>query len=56
MEKLIYRPWEPTSEEAKYLNLIMSMCLDCLMNKGTKDRKTFISNLKLIADRMYDMD
>lgn len=35
----------------KYVNLIASMAMDTLMNKGPSD-KAFVANLKLMADNM----
>jgi hypothetical protein len=47
--------WIPTNEEMKYLQLIMSVCLDCALGKGTKDRETFISNLALITNQLGEI-
>jgi len=44
--------WQPTSKEAQYVKLIMSMCADCLMHRGTVDRATFTGNLRMIADQL----
>ena len=44
--------WQPTSKEAQYVKLIMSMCADCLMHSGTMDYATFTSNLRMIADQL----
>ena len=41
--------WKPSEEERKYIELIVSMSIDCLMNNGTVDVKTYILNLKIIA-------
>ena len=43
------KQWSPNDEERKYIELIMSMCVDCLSSRGTENRRTFISNLKDIA-------
>ncbi len=42
--------WQPNKEQGKYLNTIASMTVDCLMGKGTVDRGTYTSNLKMMAD------
>ena len=44
--------WKPSEEEKKYLELLLSMVTDCLLGRGTEDEKTFLANLKLIANRM----
>ena len=40
--------WKPTEEEAKHLKLVMSMSIDCLMEKGTSDKETYLANLEAI--------
>jgi hypothetical protein len=45
--------WQPNDEEQKYLKLIISMTTDCLMGKGTADRKAYVNNLKSIC-RLLD--
>jgi hypothetical protein len=44
--------WQPTSKEAQYVNLIMSMCTDCLLHRGTVDCATFTGNLRMITDQL----
>jgi hypothetical protein len=44
--------WQPTLKEEQYVKLIMSMCTDCLMHRGTVDCATFTGNLRMIADQL----
>ncbi len=41
--------WIPTETEEIFINLIMSMCTDCLMGQGTADKKAFVSHLEMMA-------
>lgn len=38
--------WRPDDAQKKVLNIIMSMTTDCLLNRGTVDVETYVSNLK----------
>jgi len=42
--------WKPDLTEQKYIKLVMSMSVDCLMNKGTNTAKAYTQNLRTIAD------
>jgi hypothetical protein len=42
--------WAPSAEERKHIDLIVAMSVGCLVGKGAADRKTYISNLRMIAD------
>jgi len=48
--------WKPSEEERKHIELIVSMSIDCLMNNGTVDVKTYVSNLKIIADSIQKLE
>jgi len=47
---MTYIKWIPSKEETKYLELIPTMTTDCLMKSGTDSYKTYVSNLRNIAD------
>ena len=44
--------WNPSKEEREYLNLILGMTMDCLLNKGTADLSTYTLNLKLACNKL----
>lgn len=44
--------WQPNNEENKYLKLIAGMSVDCMMGKGTDDKETYISNLKIAIESL----
>ena len=41
--------WQPSKEENKYLQLVLSMTTDCVMGKGTDTVETYAMNLRSIA-------
>jgi len=47
--------WHPSTEERKYIELIVSMSVDCLMNKGTVDAMTYVANLKIAANSIQEI-
>ena len=44
--------WEPDITEQKYVKLVMSMSMDCLLGKGTDTPKAYTQNLRMIADQI----
>lgn len=48
--------WQPDAEESKYVRLVMSMSLDCLMGKGTTTPAAYTKNLRMIADQLDEYD
>ena len=46
--------WIPSEEETKYLVLVIGMSLDCLQQKGTESLAAYVSNLRMICDKMMD--
>jgi len=44
--------WTPNEEEAKFLDTILSMSVDCKMGMGTVDRETYISNLRTMCNML----
>ena len=47
--------WKPNEEEAKYLNLILSMCVNCKLGNGVYKRETFVINLNMISDSISEL-
>ncbi len=46
--------WKPNTEETKYMNMLLTMCTESLIDKGyrVKKRKTFTDNVRRVADSM----
>ena len=44
--------WNPSMEERKYLELVISMTTDCLIGKGTVDLSTYTTNLCMICAKI----
>lgn len=44
--------WNPTVEQQKYLDLVLSMTTDCLRGKGTDTVLTYLRNLETIIDQI----
>ena len=42
--------WIPSKDEQKYLELVASMSIDCIMGRGTSDRKAYVNNLRTAAE------
>lgn len=42
--------WKPSKEEKRFVELVAAMSTDCLMGNGTTDRKTYLLNLRAVAD------
>jgi hypothetical protein len=47
--------WEPTENEKRYLQLIISMSVDCCMGRGTQDRRTYTDNLRVCANQIDEI-
>ncbi len=47
--------WQPTEEEIEMMRTISGMTIDCIMGKGTDNKETFLSNLRIMADMIEKM-
>lgn len=47
--------WIPTNDEKRYLDLIASMTVDCLLGKGTVNRRTYTDNLRTCANQLDEL-
>ncbi len=48
--------WEPKEKDGKMLELIISMCINCICKDGVDNKETFISNMKLMIEKMEKED
>ena len=46
------KSWVPDPKQRQVLNVIMSMTTDCLLNRGTDDVETFVSNLRTYCEML----
>ena len=44
--------WRPSEEENRYLRLVLSMTIDCMMGKGTDTVETYTNNLRIIGEEL----
>lgn len=49
-------PWKPNRKQRDYLELVFAMSSDCMLEKGTVDVETYISNLRSVADILEKMN
>jgi len=47
--------WIPNKKEKQFLDTIAAMTIDCQMGKGTVNKETYTSNLRVMSDLLDDI-